>query len=438
MAGLLIIRAATQKQYRYHDLVVHCDNMGIVNHGNASDKTCSEQQVQSDLIILIKKLIRGLPCKLEYEHVFVHLDDILRWDQMTVINKLNVLCGSMAKRALIAAIVNREYIDSNFPFEDIVLSCSGKKAIALPIKSIYHWWGFKIAREFFHIKGIINEAHFDLIHWDGMGSAMKTFPTMFRRWIAKHVCGFCGCNAHLSHYVEGLENVCQACNARGETTAHITICPDNEQSKLYKVSVDALVSWMDSYETDPVLMCLIERYLRARGSSTMSDIAPEGLDVKYEIFIKWHKRLGWQNFIEGRFLSFLVQLQREYLCDRETWRTAESWDRGLIEQLLRITHRQWLLRNAILHYCLPDGRTIVERERIVERVMDLMWTDPTLLLSEDRALLEEDFVKLGNADASDQEYWVAEVESALKAAQYEFDRSRSTPNCSDRPYANPT
>jgi len=51
-AGLLVIKAATERQFRYLNLVAHCNNMGIVKHGNASDKPCLEKQVQADLIIL--------------------------------------------------------------------------------------------------------------------------------------------------------------------------------------------------------------------------------------------------------------------------------------------------------------------------------------------------------------------------------------------------
>ena len=104
----------------------------------------------------------------------------------------------------------------------------------------------------------------------------------------------------------------------------------------------------------------------------MSEVAPPSLHHRYVLFIKYQDILGWQNFVEGRFLRYMVQLQREYLADRETWRTAESWSRGLIEQVLRITHRQWLRRNATMYFRLPDGRTKAEKEALASRIMKLM------------------------------------------------------------------
>ncbi len=48
--------------------------------------------------------------------------------------------------------------------------------------------------------------------------------------------------------------------------AHITVCPDLERSQLYKNSVDAVESWMESHDTDPMLAKLIDAYLRAQGT----------------------------------------------------------------------------------------------------------------------------------------------------------------------------
>ena len=433
VAGMLVIRAATQRSFRYQDIVGHCDNMGIVRHGNAADKVCPEQQVQADLLILLKKLIRELPCAFQYEHVFGHLDEVLRWDQLTPIQRLNVLCDTLAKRALMAAIVNRHFIDNTFPFEDITVHCADKKASGSPTKAIYQWWGYGVARKLFHSKKIVDKSHFDLIHWEGVGPALQQFPKTFRNFVTKHVFRTCGCNEFLSLYTPGLVNICPACGEPHETTAHITVCEEPGRARLYKSSVDSLVSWLEVKNTDPILAQLIEDYLRARNTKTMADVAPLGLPAKYQLLVKYTDLLGWQNFIEGRFLRYMVQLQRDYLQGLETWQTAESWCKGLTDRVLQITHKQWLLRNALVHYRLPDGRTYADRERLVAKIKDLLWTDPSDLEPEDRALLDEDFERLGAADAHDQAYWIAEVESALKYAA----RSRSRSTTGDPPTVPP-
>ena len=47
-----------------------------------------------------------------------------------------------------------------------------------------------------------------------------------------------------------------------------------------------------------------------------------------------------------------------------------------------------------MHYQLTDGRTIAQQEKSIERILELVWTDPVNLLPEDRTLLGEDFDRL--------------------------------------------
>ena len=90
-------------------------------------------------LTLIKQYIRHMPVKVEYEHVFVHYDDILWWDQLTHLQLLNVEVDSIAKHSLLVAMINRSFINSNFPYEDLVLCCGGRKILASPIQALYKW-----------------------------------------------------------------------------------------------------------------------------------------------------------------------------------------------------------------------------------------------------------------------------------------------------------
>ena len=104
-----------------------CDNKGIVICATNCRFPLKEKQIQSDMISLIKQYIRDLPVPVEYTHVFGHLDDILRWDQLTHIEQLNVLMDSLAKLALLASIGNRIFIDEDFPFEPFIIRCRQQK-----------------------------------------------------------------------------------------------------------------------------------------------------------------------------------------------------------------------------------------------------------------------------------------------------------------------
>lgn len=432
LAGLLVIHAGTGKNLPYKLVKAYCDNKGIVSHGS-NDYPLPEKQAQSDVLSLIKQYIRTLPVKVVYEHVFGHLDDVLRWDQLTYIQQLNVEMDSLAKRSLLSALVNRRFISNDFPFEDLVLKCGGNKVISSPTKALYRWWGSNTARVLFHEQGKIDKSLFNLIYWKGMDKVMTSkFPQMFRVWLTKHVSGCCGVNSHLNYIDNNVKNICPSCgttgtvqvseqdgkqhNVGGETTHHISVCTHPHRTKLFHSSVTELVNWMESHDTDPFLAELIEHYLRDRGESTMFEVAGYHIPTRYNILIKYHDKLGWDNFIEGRILSLYAEHQREYLQHRETYMIAESWMTGLMEHLIKIPHRQWLYRNATVHFRRAGGRTNKEHAAITERISDLLWIDPDDLLDEDVALLSEDFERLGRASSTDQEYWVASMEAALLAA----------------------
>ena len=119
IVGLPILKAATRRLLPYKECLAYCDNLGIVHHANRPNKPMSEKQSQGDIIGLIKNYIR----ELDFEVPCAHFDEVLQWDQLTDIQKLNGECNTLAKEALLNGIVGQEFISSCFTFEDIVLNC---------------------------------------------------------------------------------------------------------------------------------------------------------------------------------------------------------------------------------------------------------------------------------------------------------------------------
>ena len=50
---------------------------------------------------------------------------------------MNVVVEKLAEKALLAAISNRGFIDTNYPFEEIVLTSNGTKSVGLSTLNIY-------------------------------------------------------------------------------------------------------------------------------------------------------------------------------------------------------------------------------------------------------------------------------------------------------------
>ena len=87
--GLLVIKAESEWNFRYLDLVANCNTMSIVKHINLSSKPCPAKQGDTNSIVLTKEVIRGLPCKLEYKPVFGNLNDVLWWDHLMMVRPAN-------------------------------------------------------------------------------------------------------------------------------------------------------------------------------------------------------------------------------------------------------------------------------------------------------------------------------------------------------------
>jgi hypothetical protein len=83
------------------------------------------------------------------------------------------------------------------------------------------------------------------------------------------------------------------------------------------------------------------------------------------------------------------------------------------------THRQWTFRNGTVHFKGPDGLTQAQQDRLTCRCEELLWTDPSTLLGEDRYLLEIDFESLGDGPPTARQAWISEMEAARAAARFE-------------------
>ena len=65
---------------------------------------------------------------------------------------------------------------------------------------------------------------------------------------------------------------------------------------------------------------------------------------------------------------------------------------------------------------VPEGLTQRAHDAIMSKVKTLMGTDPTELLPQYRHLLDCDFERLGEDTTVNRQYWIANVETAIKAS----------------------
>jgi len=89
-----------------------------------------------------------------------HLVKVLRWDQLSPVQRENCLMDAVAKSALLDSVMNDDYINSVFPHEPVVVRVKGQRITGSPSAAIGRAWGYKVARELFHSRKIVNRKHF--------------------------------------------------------------------------------------------------------------------------------------------------------------------------------------------------------------------------------------------------------------------------------------
>jgi hypothetical protein len=130
--------------------------------------------------------------------------------------------------------------------------------------------------------------------------------------------------------------------------------------------MDSLVLWMESQQTGPELVGVIRSYLLARGTKTaVSLLCPES---SLKMAARFHDRLGWDNFVEGRICALWVEMQAQEIHTRGLQRGVDFWARGLMRRLLKLTYCQWLYCNARVHMKVKDGMTAAQHNLILSRM----------------------------------------------------------------------
>jgi hypothetical protein len=413
----LLVKVATDGKYIGSEMKPRfgCDNKGVVHHGNHPRRPMPEKQPQADVLRYYKRLVRDAPFRSRMFHVYGHLRELLEWDEMTLEEQINDECDQLAGEALAACAQTHDFIERVFPDEDLVVSVDGQKISGATTPAITRHWGDQVARQHYNDMGIIPWDLFDLVYWDGVEKLMNKVPEMFSIWVTKQVSGFCGTNHMLNAIYGNVVDVCPNCGQTPEKSSHIPRCRDAGRSLMFRKSVDTLVNWMEQQQSDRELVYLIRSYLLSRGDRPMLSFCRP--NSPYAQLASLTDELGYGNFLEGRICTLFLPMRQLDIEKRGLRKHAAHWCNGLILQLLQITHRQWSYRNQSVNYKALDGLTESQQHEIMRHCEDVLWTDPSVLLPEDRGLLEVDFEALGDGPAIARQIWLSEMKAATSAAR---------------------
>lgn len=90
----------------------------------------------------------------------------------------------------------------------------------------------------------------------------------------------------------------------------------------------------------------------------MTDIVSESDDKELLKYAREHDELGWSNLLEGRVSTTLFLMQKTSMEEMGAKITLPKWSGLFVQNLILMTHRQWLYRNAqVVHLKKVEGRT---------------------------------------------------------------------------------
>ena len=129
------------------------------------------KQSQDDLVRLCKELLCGMSIDVSYHHVKGHMDDILRKDQLTLEENLNIEADELADEALRRVARRNECIEPSLPYKQIKLidKDTEEKAIGSIADNLSKWRSRRMCRNLFanrkRMGSKISWAAYDTIYW---------------------------------------------------------------------------------------------------------------------------------------------------------------------------------------------------------------------------------------------------------------------------------
>ena len=129
---MILQTASQQHTYPYCNAQVEYDTLGVANHGGPPKRGLKAKQVHADVLCCLKQLILDNPFAMSYRWVVAHQDDIKKWKDLSLNERLNVIVDSLAKVALIAGVVEQEFISGKFPFNHLWVELDGMKVTGSP------------------------------------------------------------------------------------------------------------------------------------------------------------------------------------------------------------------------------------------------------------------------------------------------------------------
>jgi hypothetical protein len=428
LACLHILAGGITEYYKIDSwaATISCDNKKALELLSHHQRRIRPIAKCADIRRIFRSIKQSFCGSFHYVHIYGHMDQYLPWAKLSLMQQLNCVCDTLAKRALTQAII-AGYHDRQvqlLPKEDVSLSIWGDKVTGNISTPLQFHAGKEVARFYFlnRTKDKWTNTRFDEIDWEHLDQALKNKPDMYRIWRSKQMSGFCGTRVQVGRYSGDLEpdKRCPNCGSR-ETAAHLMLCPDEDRTQLLLDSVNELAKWMEKDDkTDPELAFWIPKYILMRGDKPFSEMGR--MSPKLQALAASQDHIGWRLFTEGNISTHFYEIQRFHLTMSNNVLNGTDWTKQFISRLLQITHSQWVYRNISLHNKHQGYLRNKQAALLLQEIESLADLSPDEVPETSRFLLEINFTELTRSHIETQKYWVLAVNATILAVRKERAR----------------
>ena len=357
--------------------------------------------------------------------MYGHQDKKKKWHQLTLLEKLNCKCDTLAKLAVEQGIRDKPCFirqAQQLPLESAAVFYNSVKLSSNCGSEIRFQVGKSKARSFYLNSLGWFASVFDSIDWEARNKALESKPDMFKTWLCKQSSGFCATGTNMQRWFGDDITNCPNCGKSGEDAAHLLHCPDAGRFGLFRQEVSSLKQWLQQPHTHPELACLLPQYILGRGAVKFASLPIQSVDILR--LANQQDAIGWDNFMEGKISTCFLSVQHSHLLLADSILTCHDWTHHFISKLFHITHGQWIYRNISKNHEKHGMLRAVERRRLLREIEHYMTLPPDEVPEESKFLLEIDFSKLRHESTEKQSYWVHALRAAVTAGRRRAFASR--------------
>jgi hypothetical protein len=378
-----------------------------------------------DMLQHIRGMIRVSPLTFASRWIESHQDDHQSLKFLDRWSRLNVECDGLAKSFWNTNALAKSWLPNiQFGLEKWSLWIEGKKLSTVDKQKLYAFAFAERTETYWHRKSSLTPELITSINWEACEVAMGSLPFGKKRWLLKHATGWCGVGRRELIRCNQDHDECPRCG-ESESTRHVVECKGTGADLTFALAVKKLETSMIVLDTAPhIQKAILKRIQQWR---KFGDHAlPRFTDFDMwgtQHAVKEQDKIGWYQFLLGRFGRKWSDAQQRYLVSLHQKNTGRRWTISLIQKAIDVAWDMWEQRNDIKYNTLhPRAAAAVIDIKV--RLQFLYRKGKDGFLAQDKLLFAKTETKLLKGEPSEMLQWITSVLNAKRrAAQAKNDEA---------------